>query len=444
VGDVVERYFTEPYRFIPPYRGTFWCRLGSPVVSRRLRRRMGVTRWHFEGLDALRDSLARGAGVLLASNHCRWPDPLVLGMLGLRVERFFYYLVSQHLFRQSRLTGWYVRRLGGLSVWREGTDRAALRACAAILAEGDRPLVLFPEGTWFRQNDRLGPLQEGVALIARQAARQGRRPIAVHPVALKYWCLEDPRPALRRRLDALEGRLGWQPQRHLDLLPRLEKIGGALLAVKEIEHFGAPQPGTLDERIGRLAASHVGTLEKSHLGREHGGHILERIRRLRQRLAPRLIEKADDLAEASRARQALDTLFFCENLRSHSWGYLHEHPGAERLEETVQRLEETLTDEVESPVVPLGAVVAVGRALDPRQVPPDRGARQAGESDPLVSQLAGSIQGLLDGLCAQGPPPEWGCPSAPYRVGEPRPAVRPAAVGPDGIPAPLHLTEAGA
>jgi 1-acyl-sn-glycerol-3-phosphate acyltransferase len=414
---VVERYFTEPYRFIPPYRGTFWCRVGSPLVTRKLRRGLGVTRWHFEGLDALSDSFARGAGVLLASNHCRWTDPLVLGMLGLHVGRYFHYLVSYHLFRQSRLKAWYVRRLGGLSVWREGSDRAALRACAGIVAEGARPLVLFPEGTWFRQNDRLGPLQEGVALIARQAARQGSRPVAVHPVAIKYWCLEDPRPALPRRLDALEARLGSPRLGHLDLLPRLEKFTEAFLAVKEVDHFGAAQPGTLDERIRRLVGSHVATLEKFHLGRVYDGHPLERIRRLRQRLARLLIEKADDAAEVSLTRQALDSLFLCENLGSHSWEYLQEHLCAERLEEAVQRLEETVTDEVESPVVPMGAVVAVGPALDPRQVAPGRAARRAGAGDPLVSRLAGGLQGLLDNLCAQGPPPEWGSPSSPYRVG---------------------------
>jgi 1-acyl-sn-glycerol-3-phosphate acyltransferase len=405
---LLQRYFTEPYRFIPPYRSTFWCRLARRPIRGHLRRRLGVPRWHFEGLDFLRDSLGRGAGVLVTANHCRWSDPVVLGLLGLEVQRYFYYVVSYHLFKQSRLMGWWMNRIGGYSIWREGADREALRASAAILAEARRPLVLFPEGTWFRQNDRLGPLQEGVALIARQAARLSDRPVLVHPVAIKYWVLEDPRPELRRRLERLEARLGWHAQHHLELVPRVEKLGAALLAVKEIEHFGRAGPGPLDERIQLLASSHVSALERAHLGKEYDGWILERIRRLRQPLARRLVETgrgAGDLEGARATRRALDTLLFCENLSSHSQEYLRERPSPERLTETVQRIEETVTDLVEEPIAPLGAAVAVGPALDARAFPPARG-----QADALVPQLAGAIQGLLDRLLAQGPPPDWNCP----------------------------------
>jgi 1-acyl-sn-glycerol-3-phosphate acyltransferase len=403
-----QRYFTEPYRFIPPYRSTFWCRLARRSIRGHLRRRMGVPRWHFQGLDFLRDSLARGAGVLLAANHCRWPDPVVLGMLGLEVRRYFYYVVSYHLFKQNRLRGWWMNRIGGYSIFREGADREAIRASAAILAEARRPIVLFPEGTWFRQNDRLGPLQEGLALIARQAARLSERPVVIHPVAIKYWVLEDPRPELRRRLEKLERRLGWHAQHHLDLVPRVEKLGAALLAVKEVEHFGQAGHGTLDERIGRLACSHVAHLERAHLGREYGGAVIERIRRLRQVLARRLLESAREApggAETREVQQALDTLLFCENLSSHSQEYLLERPSPERLTETVQRIEETVTDLIEEPIAPLGAAVAVGPALDARAFPPARG-----QADALVPTLSGGLQGLLDRLLAQGPPPDWNCP----------------------------------
>jgi 1-acyl-sn-glycerol-3-phosphate acyltransferase len=398
---LIQRYFTEPYRFIPPYRGKFWCWVARYLIPLRLRTKMSVVRWHFEGSEHLRQSLRDGAGILLTPNHCRWPDPLVMGVLGIAINEYFYYLVSHHLFKRSRVMGWVINRIGGYSVLREGSDREAIRTSARILADAERPLVLFPEGTWFRQNDRLGPLQEGVALITRQAARMSTRPLRVHPAAIKYWMLDDLGPALRRRLARFETCLGWRPQENLDLVSRVDKLAGALLAVKEIEHFGQAQPGAVDERIRGLVDSLVAAQEKFYLGRVFEGPPLERVRRLRQRLVRRLGEAADDPVELSRARLSLDSLLFCENLQAHSMEYLRERPSRERLVESLQRIEETVWDEEDVAVGPMGAVVAVGPALDAREV---TGAD-------LMRRMAADIQGLLDRLLAQGPPREWNCPA---------------------------------
>jgi 1-acyl-sn-glycerol-3-phosphate acyltransferase len=403
-----QRYFVEPYRFIPPYRKTLWCRLARHVIPGYLGRKLGVPRWHFQGLDYLRDSLAQDAGILLTPNHCRWADPCVMGMLGLEVQRYFYYMVSYHLFKQSRLMGWYMNRIGGYSILREGTDREAIRATAHILAQAERPVVLFPEGTWFRQNDYVGPLQDGVTLIARQAARHSERPLRIHPVGIKYWALSDPRPELLSRLDGMERALGWHPQNHLDFEARLEKLGRALISLKEIEQFGEVKGGVLDERIQQLAASHVTSLEKRHLGREFDGWTLERIRRLRQGLVRQLHEAADGPAEVVQTRQDLDTLLFCENLSAHSLAYLRERPSLERLTESVQRIEETVTDQLEKPVTPLGATIAIGPAFDARSVLADK--RTDGKG--FMGDLRAAIQELLNKLLAEGPPLEWSCPPA--------------------------------
>jgi 1-acyl-sn-glycerol-3-phosphate acyltransferase len=179
----VERYFPEPYRFIPPFRGTFWCGLARRYMPRHLRKAMNVRKWHFEGTEHLREAVARKAGVLIASNHCRWSDPMVLGLMAGQSRHYLYYIASYHLFRQSRVMGWVLNRIGGYSIWREGADRESIRETTRILADAERPVVLFPEGTWFRQNDRVGPLQEGLALITRQAARATTRPSSSTPSA---------------------------------------------------------------------------------------------------------------------------------------------------------------------------------------------------------------------------------------------------------------------
>jgi hypothetical protein len=402
---VVQRYFAEPYRFVPPYRSTFWCRVFEHVLPSRLRRGLGVYRWHFEGLEHLRASLERGAGVLLAANHCRWADPVVVGMLSIQLRKYFYYLVSHHLFRQARFTGWYLNRLGGFSVLREGTDRESLRVSVRILAGAERPLVVFPEGTWFRQNDRLGPLQEGASLIARQAARKGDRPVVVHPLAIKYWFLEDPRPALAGLLEQRERRLCWPPQRDLDLLPRVEKLGEALLAVQEVRHFGRPRQGPVDQRVRYLADSLVAAVEKWHLGRTFGGVLLERIRRLRQVLVRALA----DPQHQRQVGEDLGLLLLCENLNSQSLEYVRARPSLERLAETVLRMEETITDGPEPFLARQGAVAAVGPAIDVRDY--EGGPRKGRHGpDPLLQDVAAAIQGMLDRFLKEGPPREWNCP----------------------------------
>ena len=409
VAALFQRYFLEPYRFVPPYRGKFWCGLAKHVMPRHLRGPMGVPRWNFQGAEYVRDSLSKNAGILLSANHCRWADPVVMGMLGVSIRQYFYYVVSYHLFKQKRLTGWWINRIGGYSILREGADRDAIRTTAGILAAADRPVVMFPEGTWFRQNDRVGPLQEGLGLIVRQAARQTERPILVHPVGVKYWLLGDPLPELERRVQRLERGLGWRPRRGADLPQRIAQVGHALLSVKEIERFGQAQQGTLDERIQRLAAVLIADLEQTYLGKPHEGWNLERVRRLRLWLVRKLIEVRND-REASRViREALDVLLFCENLSAQSHEYLMERPSLERMAETIQRIEETLTDRMEEPIAPVGAAVAVGPARDVRSFTATKRAARAG-GDPLLEALGGDMKDLLRGLLEQGPPAEWNCP----------------------------------
>jgi hypothetical protein len=193
------------------------------------------------------------------------------------------------------------------------------------------------------------------------------------------------------------------------LLPRLEKVGGAFLAIKECEYFGRAQPGELTERLHRLIAAHVTDAEK-WLGVKapEEAAVMERIRRLRQILVSRL-QQATDPAEGRQTLERLDHLLLCENLVSSDPEYLYQRPSLERLTEAVQRLEEGVTDAPEEPVVPLGAVVEIGPALDVREFPRPRGTAHAA-GDPLTQAIAAAVQGMLDRLLAEGPPPEWHCP----------------------------------
>ena len=158
------------YQFVPPHEGKLWPRLLGRLMPHFLRRKHGITEIEVRGDDAIGTLLASGHGILLAPNHCRMSDAIVLQSLSRKLKQPFFVMASSHLFRGSRLLAWLLRRLGAFSVYREGIDRQAVQKGIDILVEGRRPLVLFPEGALSQANDHLNELQEGVSFIARSAA----------------------------------------------------------------------------------------------------------------------------------------------------------------------------------------------------------------------------------------------------------------------------------
>ena len=97
---------------------------------------------------------------------------MVLGLLAREVRRPFHIMASWHLFMQNRVQSFLLPRIGGFSIYREGLDRESLKCATRILAEGRFPLTIFPEGFVTRNNDRVFNLMDGVAFLARSAAKQ--------------------------------------------------------------------------------------------------------------------------------------------------------------------------------------------------------------------------------------------------------------------------------
>lgn len=102
-------------------------------------------------------------GVILASNHKSYLDPLLVGSV---LPREVFYLAKKELFRIPLVAGW-IRWHNAVPIDREGFDRAALSRALALLAAG-RALLLFPEGTRIRRPG-LGAPREGIALLAARA-----------------------------------------------------------------------------------------------------------------------------------------------------------------------------------------------------------------------------------------------------------------------------------
>lgn len=383
----------KAYQFAPPHHGMFWPWVLQRWLPHHTRRKWGIDRLEFHGLDRLRESLQAGHGVILAPNHCRPCDPFVLTLLGAELRQPFYTMASAHLFMQSRIQRWLLCRAGAFSVFREGLDREALKTATQILVDARRPLVIFPEGVITRGNDRLGYVMDGVAFIARSAAKTRAKTepagqVVIHPIALRYTFAGDLRQAVEPILDKIEKRLGWRSHLGTSLVERVRHLGEALLTVKEVEYFGAAQPGSRAERLPRLIERALGPLEEQYLGGQREATTVARIKKLRVAILPALIEGKCTPPEQATLWRHLDDCTFAQALESYPRGYLDGEPTTERLLETVERFEEDTTDRC-GVHRPMHCRMDIGEALS---VSTDR---PRGEADPLTAALEERLKTML-------------------------------------------------
>src|SRR5690348_2596433 len=221
---------------------------------------------------------------MITPNHCRDEDPFILSKVANLVGRPFYVVASAHLFMGNKLQAFLLRRAGAFSIYREGMDKQAVQTSIEILETAERPLVIFPEGHISRTNDRLTPMLEGTALIARQAAKKrakDNKKVVVHPVAVRYAFPFDVESAAARVLDDVETRLTWRPSRGLPPHERIRKVGAGLLALKELQYLGHTQEGTIAERISKLIDAILQPLEAEWTNGSSDGHPVARVKRLR-------------------------------------------------------------------------------------------------------------------------------------------------------------------
>src|SRR3954470_20402501 len=106
----------KPYRFVSPVPGRLWVPFLSWWVPRTVRKTWGVEWPTFRGLEFLQASIKAGDSVLLAPNHCRPNDPLVVGLIHVQLRHPMYIMASWHLFMQSRIQRFLMRRAGAFSV----------------------------------------------------------------------------------------------------------------------------------------------------------------------------------------------------------------------------------------------------------------------------------------------------------------------------------------
>jgi 1-acyl-sn-glycerol-3-phosphate acyltransferase len=201
----------EPYKFIPPVYSNVWPALLRLYIPHWIKKTYGVHSVETRNPERLKASVDAGHGVLLAPNHSRLSDPLTFVELSRFVKRDLHAMASWHLFMQSWLERFMLRRVGAFSVYREGVDRMAISTAVDILVEGKRPLVIFGEGAISRHNDELMPMMDGMAFVARTAAKRrekipGTGGVVIHPVAIRYFFRGDLDAAVMPVLEEIESK----------------------------------------------------------------------------------------------------------------------------------------------------------------------------------------------------------------------------------------------
>ncbi len=397
----MRKYLIEkPYQFVPAFRATWpqkWL-LASGLVQRHLARHFGVVEHECRGLEELRKSLQVGHAIVLCPNHPRQSDPLLLAHVGRETPCPMYIMASWHLFNQGWFNRWRLRAMGAFSVYREGLDRQAIDEAIRILESGERPLLIFPEGTTSRTNDYLLSLMDGPAFIARTAAkrreRNGLPPVVVHPVALRYLFQGDLESACGTVLDEIEQRLTWKPRRDLPLIERIVKVGNALLTLQELQFGIQGESGmTLKQRQTALVNAVLQPLEREWLGSPQPRNgIAVRVKNLRMKIFPDLSRAALDEAERARRWRQLEDTYLAQQVDCYPAEYITQFPSVDRILEVVEKFEEDLADEVRVH----GQMKAVIRIGQPIEVPRDRD--KGASEDPLMATVRQQLEEMLGQL----------------------------------------------
>lgn len=334
----------QPYEFCPPRYAAWFRPVMHGISAWLLRRKFNVRQVEIRGEAPLVRLARDGQSVLVAPNHADHADPSLLVEVGRRHGLAFHFMAAREGFERSRLNRFVLQRSGAFSVDREGADLAAIRMAMNILRACRHPLVIFPEGEIYHHHEELDLLNEGVATILLRAAEKlpPAKQSYVVPTAIRI--MHDPAVAdtFSARLDALEQRITWKPRRHAEVIERIYRLGGALLAIKEAEYTGATCHGPLVERIQHLQHHLVARAEERHGLAPTRGPIPLRIKALRQIIRKELTSQPGSLSptRTEELYDDLDRLFAAQQLYSYPGQYVRRNPTTDRIAETLFKLEE--------------------------------------------------------------------------------------------------------
>jgi len=369
-------FIEKPYKFVPPLEQTWPSKLALKLGVHKwlIKSQEGVHSCEVRNAHRLEESVAAGHGVMLTPNHPRITDPSVMCHVMAETGIPFYIMASWHLFNQNARTTFIIRAMGAFSVNREGLDKASVDFAVNALQKAERPLLIFPEGTTSRTNDRL------MALKRRKKKDGGK--VVVHPVGIRYLYQGDVDAACEGVLSDIEKKLSWRPSPDKPLVDRIIKIGDALLRLKELQYGILPDNSlTLKQRQNGLVDRLLHPLEEEWLDGHSDAGIAIRIKNLRMKIFPELSRKTLPADERTRRWLQLEDTYLAQQVDCYPEQYLTEYPSVDRILETVNKFEEDLTDKCRTHGE-LKVIVDIDEAIEVS------GARdRSAKTDPLMDKI---------------------------------------------------------
>ncbi|MBA61350.1 MAG: glycerol acyltransferase [Planctomycetaceae bacterium] len=391
----------NPYQMTAPPRR--WDPKLSPLVVKLLK---GLSRSKarktcrlfdvkIENVEIIQQAVANNHGVLITPNHATHADPYAMNEVSYLANLPFYFMATWNIFAvQGKIGQWVLQKHGVFSVDREGTDRKAMEIAQDILKNKKYPLVIFPEGEVYHCNDKVTPFREGAAALSVFAARKSDRPIVAIPCAMKYHYTQDPTPELLELMTRLEHSIHWYSKNELSLSERIYRLGGAVMALKELEYLGQVREGALTARTQFLADTILSRHEKKYEVTKIGNTIPVRVKELRRRTIGMMEEVGPENAELEEEiRRNLAEYMLIVQLFSYPGNYVAENPTVERIAETLDKMEEDLLG-IES-AIPRGQRAVHIRFGEPIVIPAERKRGIAAE---LTQQLEVAVQTMLDDM----------------------------------------------
>ena len=389
----------NPYQMTAPPRR--WDPKLSPAVVKLLK---GLSRSKarntcqlvdvkIENAEVIKQAVAKNQGVLITPNHSTHADPYAMNEVSYTTKLPFYFMATWNIFHvQGKIGQWILQKHGVFSVDRESTDRKAMEIAQDILKNKKHPLVIFPEGEVYHCNDIVPPFREGAAALSVFAARKSERPIVAIPCAMKYRYTKDPTPELLELMTRLEHSIHWYSKNELSLSERIYRLGGAVMALKELEYLGKVTEGTLSERTQFLADTILRKHENKYEVAKIGNTIPERVKELRRRTIGMMDEAGtDNPALDEEIRRNLAEYMLVVQLFSYPGNYVAENPSVERVAETLDKMEEDLLG-IES-ALPRGERSVQIRFGEPIVIPSER---KRGIATEITHQLENAVQTMLD------------------------------------------------
>jgi len=217
--------------------------------------------------------------------------------------------------------------------------------------------------------------------------------VVIHPVGIRYHLTEGLDSVAGPLLSSLERQTFWKSHEHKPTRKRIRQLATALLSAREIECLGDTRSGDLGERAEFLMNAILQEQELELFDKPRCGDVVSRVKDLRTAMLPDLLAGQISDSERRRRWRQLTDSYYAQCLSMYPREYLtlkaRGHVTAERIMETVHRLEEDMTDRLT--VTPSWrAEITVGEPI-----PVEGGRRKSRNGDPLMNQLRQDLLNLL-------------------------------------------------